>query len=169
MYSPIRPTYICIIQFIGNARNIYHQISNISSTKSQNLNVSHLVLQLSLCNILKPGVEWRMKMLLGQCRQAMLQLHLSDQQFYCRLRCILYQRFDSTSLIQYSLAECKADQHISKYFRFSLQQMTFWCYLYENLLIWIQQVCSGSDNVFMPSDKKSSPEPIWIHDTILHY
>ena len=39
-----------------------HQISNISHTKSQNLNVSHLVLQLSLPNPLKPSVKWRMKM-----------------------------------------------------------------------------------------------------------
>ena len=40
----------------------YRKISNISRTKSQNLNVSRLSLQLSLCNILKPGVKWRMKM-----------------------------------------------------------------------------------------------------------
>ena len=31
-----------------------------------------------------------------QRRQAMLQLHLSDQQFYCVLRCDLYQRFDGS-------------------------------------------------------------------------
>ena len=38
---------------------IYRQISNIRCTKSQNLNVSRLILQLSLCNtcILKPGVK----------------------------------------------------------------------------------------------------------------
>ena len=41
---------------------IRHLISNISRTISQNLNVSRLVLQLYLCNILKPGVESRMKM-----------------------------------------------------------------------------------------------------------
>ena len=40
----------------------YHQISNISGTKSQNLNVCRLVLQLSLHNLLKPGVKSRMKM-----------------------------------------------------------------------------------------------------------
>ena len=41
---------------------IYHQISNIRHTKSQNLTVSRLVLQLSLPHPLKPGVnrqEWR--------------------------------------------------------------------------------------------------------------
>ena len=37
------------------------EISNISRTKSQNLNVSRLVLQLSFCNLLKPVLrrEWR--------------------------------------------------------------------------------------------------------------
>ena len=39
----------------------YPQISNIRCTKSQNLNVSCLVLQLSLRNLLKPGVKSRMK------------------------------------------------------------------------------------------------------------
>ena len=42
----------------------------------QNLNVSRLVLQLSLANPLTPSVKWGMKM---QRRQAMVQLHLSDQ------------------------------------------------------------------------------------------
>ena len=41
--------------------HIYRKISNISLTKSQNLNVSRLGLQLSLHNILKPSVKWRMK------------------------------------------------------------------------------------------------------------
>ena len=68
----------------------YCQISNISCTKSQNSNVSCLVLQLSLLNPLKPGFKWRMKMQLEQRRQAMLRLHLSDQQCYSPLRCILY-------------------------------------------------------------------------------
>ena len=40
----------------------YRQSSNITHTKSQNLNVSHLVLQLSLPNPLKSGVESGMKM-----------------------------------------------------------------------------------------------------------
>ena len=40
----------------------YRKISNISRTKSQNLNKSRLVLQLSLPNPLQPGVESRMKM-----------------------------------------------------------------------------------------------------------
>ena len=37
------------------------QTSNISHTKSQNLNASRLVLHLSLPNPLKPGVKSRMK------------------------------------------------------------------------------------------------------------
>ena len=43
----------------------YRQISNISRTKSQNLNVSRIVLQLSLPNPLKPGVKSRMKVPTG--------------------------------------------------------------------------------------------------------
>ena len=37
--------------------DIYRKISNISCTKSQNLNDSRLVLHLSLPNLLKPGVK----------------------------------------------------------------------------------------------------------------
>ena len=40
----------------------YRKISSISRTKSQNLNVSCLLLQWSLPNPLKPGVKLRMKM-----------------------------------------------------------------------------------------------------------
>ena len=36
-------------------------------------------------------------MQLGQRRQAMLQLHMSDQQFYYLLRCALYKRFDGNN------------------------------------------------------------------------
>ena len=61
--------------------------------KSRHLNLFRLVLQLSSCNVLKPGVKWRM-MLLKQHRQVMLQLHLSDHQFYCLLRWVLYHSFE---------------------------------------------------------------------------
>ena len=47
------------------------QTFNISRTKSQNSNVSRLVLLLSLPNPLKQGVKSRMKMYLGQHRHAM--------------------------------------------------------------------------------------------------
>ena len=67
----------------------YIQTSDIRPAKSQSSNVSCVVSRLSLPNPLKPSVKSRMKML-GQRRQAMLQLHLSDQQFYCLLRCGLY-------------------------------------------------------------------------------
>ena len=40
-----------------------------------------LVLQLSLSNPLKPSVKSRMKMQLEQRRQAMLQLHLRENNF----------------------------------------------------------------------------------------
>ena len=39
-------------------------------------------------------------MKLGQRRQAMLQLHLSDQQFNCLLRCTLYKRLDGSTSIR---------------------------------------------------------------------
>ena len=65
--------------------NGYRQISNISLTKYQNLNVSRLALQLSLSNPLKPGVTSRIRMKLEQRRLTMLQLHVSDQHFYCIL------------------------------------------------------------------------------------
>ena len=45
-----------------------HQTSNIRHTKSQNLNVSRLVLQLSLPNPMKSGVKSRIKMQLEQRR-----------------------------------------------------------------------------------------------------
>ena len=68
----------------------YRQFSNMRRTKSQNLNVSRLVLHLSLPNPLKPCVKSRMKMQLQQRRQAMLQIHLNDHQSCCLLRCDLY-------------------------------------------------------------------------------
>ena len=42
---------------MGCENEIYRNVSNIRRTKSQHLNVSRLVLQLSLPNRLKPGVE----------------------------------------------------------------------------------------------------------------
>ena len=52
--------------------------------------VPNITLQLSLSNLLKPGIKSGMKMQLEQRRQAMLQLHLSDQQFDCLLKWDLY-------------------------------------------------------------------------------
>ena len=72
----------------------YCQTSFIRGNKSQNLNVSRLILQLSLHKLLKSSVKSRMEMQLEQRRQAMLQLHLRDQLFHCPIRSDLYQRFE---------------------------------------------------------------------------
>ena len=80
----------CCWQPNRNIKDNYRKTSSISRTKSQNLNVSCILLQLSSLNPLKPGVKLRMKMWLEQRRQAMLQSHLSYQQLYCLLRCDLY-------------------------------------------------------------------------------
>ena len=55
--------YIDILKTNRGARfATYRKISNIRRTISPNLNVSRLVLQLSLPNPMKPGVKSRMKM-----------------------------------------------------------------------------------------------------------
>ena len=53
-----------VIQRRGSSlvKKMYRKISNIRRTKSQNLNVSRLVLQLFSPNPMKPGVKSRMKM-----------------------------------------------------------------------------------------------------------
>ena len=81
--------------------NKYTQNFIIRRTKSKKLNVSRLFLQFFLPDPLKLGIESRMKMQLEQRRQAMLQLHLSDQQVYCTLRCVSYCRFDGTLCVIY--------------------------------------------------------------------
>ena len=81
----------------------YRQTSYIGRTKSQNLNVSRFLLQSSLPNPLKPGVKLRMKMYLEQRPQAMLQLHLSDQQLFCILVMVLYERLGRTVPDQYHI------------------------------------------------------------------
>ena len=66
---------------------MYIRQTSYIGTKSHNLNVPRLVLQLSRPNSLRPGVKSIMKM-------AMLQLNLSDQQLYCLQRCDLHYMFD---------------------------------------------------------------------------
>ena len=79
---------ICKCLFGTESMSESHQISNIRFTKSQNLNVSRLGLQLVL---FAQYIEARwMKVWLEQHRQVMLQLHLSDQQFKCLLKCVLF-------------------------------------------------------------------------------
>ena len=52
----------CLSLYLLYQHKTYREISDISCTKSPNLNVSRFVSQLSLCNVLKPGVKWWMKM-----------------------------------------------------------------------------------------------------------
>ena len=89
MAYPVIRLYWCSHAGQGTIHG-YLWTSNVRRTKSQNLNVSRLILQLSFPNPLKPGVWLRMKMYLEQRRQAMLQLDPSEQPFYCLLRCNLY-------------------------------------------------------------------------------
>ena len=81
--KPSITTYSCFLdpisasdwaryQPMGEVLTTYCQTSNIRCTKSQN--VFRLVFQLSLPNLLKPDVKSRVKILLEQHRQALLQL-----------------------------------------------------------------------------------------------
>ena len=60
-FLPLAKAFLGVIADTGWKR-AYRYISNIGRTKSQNLNVSRLVLQLSFLNLLKPDVKSRMKM-----------------------------------------------------------------------------------------------------------
>ena len=52
-----------LVEFVCQTIQLtYCKLSNISHTKSPNLNVSPIVLQLSLPNPMKPAVKSRMKM-----------------------------------------------------------------------------------------------------------
>ena len=57
-YDDNKCTYKCTRCVV----EMYRQISNTRQTKFQNLNVYHLVLQLPLSYLLKPGVRSRSKM-----------------------------------------------------------------------------------------------------------
>ena len=72
----------------------YRQTSNVKRTTSQHSNVSRFVTQLSLPDTLKPSVRSIINMQMEQHRQAMLQLHLNEQQCYCLSECGLYYKFD---------------------------------------------------------------------------
>ena len=90
----------------------YRQTANIRSTKSQNINVFRLVLQLSLPKPSKPVVQSRMKIWLNQRRQAILQLHLRDHQFYCLLMWLILEvwRYGNTSPPVYATKNAKSVQ-----------------------------------------------------------
>ena len=57
----IRSLNLVTIEWVDGL-HIYRKISNTRRTQSQNINVSRLVLQLSLPNPLKPGVKLKMEM-----------------------------------------------------------------------------------------------------------
>ena len=63
---PTKCHYYIVIRYKKNIHaygcTIYRKTSSIDRTKSQNLIVSNLFLQLALPNPLKPGVKLRMKM-----------------------------------------------------------------------------------------------------------
>ena len=61
---------------------------------SKNLILYRLGVQIPLPNLFQLGLKSKMKMYLEQRRQAMLQLHLSDKQFYCPPSCDLYWMFN---------------------------------------------------------------------------
>ena len=54
--------FLMALEKLHSHCSTYRKISNTRRTKSLNLNVSPLGLQVSLRNILKPSVGWRMKM-----------------------------------------------------------------------------------------------------------
>ena len=70
--------------YLGVCKYMYRETSNLSPNKSQNLNDSRIVLQLSLLNPLTPGVQWRMKKL-ERRGQALLQLYLGESDNTCKL------------------------------------------------------------------------------------
>ena len=55
-------TSIYALFLVGYPLYLYRETSSISRTKSQKLNASCILLQLSSLNPLKPGVKLRMKM-----------------------------------------------------------------------------------------------------------
>ena len=68
-FTPEDAPLVVALWGIGHSlrhKGIDRQTSNTRRNKSQNLNVSRLVLQLSLANPIKPGVRSRMKMYLSR-------------------------------------------------------------------------------------------------------
>ena len=108
------PHYHHFLALMSHVHNMVWKTSDVRGTKSQSLKVSCLILQLSLPNPYKPGVELGMKMYLEQCRQPILQLQLSDQEFYCQLRGDLYKRFDCTNNSSQFIAN--HNDHLSGWF-----------------------------------------------------
>ena len=83
----------------------YHKTSSISRTKYQNLDVSFLVLQLSLLNPLKPGVKSKMKMLLEQRRQT--QTQTQTQTWFIQRKVIQIQNISGHQYIKWTYIQWK--------------------------------------------------------------
>ena len=140
---------------------------------------------LSLPNPLKPCVKLRMKTWLEQRRQAMLQLHLSDQQFDCLLRCGLYYRLYGShtwNLIKILLVgqvsvlaamainslvpgkcgsiffTCNLWKHVRI---FKVHEYFLWNCSHENVREHLCYVNIGPDNGFMLLGSKPLPEPMF--------
>ena len=69
-------TYTSVMSFLKPKEHYYRHTFSINSTKLKKINVSRLVLQLSLPNPMKPGVKSEMKMKLEQRRQATLHSYI---------------------------------------------------------------------------------------------
>ena len=69
----------CMLHLNTNPYSLVLFTYTVKRLISEHLNVYRLVLQMHLPNPLKPGAKSQMKMQSEHRRQAMLQLHLSDQ------------------------------------------------------------------------------------------
>ena len=88
----------CVVMklYLPKWYHTYHQTSNIRCTKSQNLNVSCLVLQLSLPKHWSKVLSRELRFCWSSADRRCSNYILSDQQFCGLLSCDLYQRFDGS-------------------------------------------------------------------------
>ena len=154
----------------------YRKTSSISCTKSQSSNVSCILLQLSSLNPLKPDVKLRMKIELEKRRQAMLQLHLSYQQFYC-LRCSLYYRFYGNSPCSLVPGICCGNFRCQT-FKHNLKWLPIWTIYVEKssvechiITMMLRYVNNGSGNGLVSSGNRLIPKPMLtkFYDVIWHH
>ena len=88
------------------------------------------VIWMAWCRTAVAPVRW-------QRRQAMLQLHLSEQQIYCPLRCSLYKIFDGTST--------RVSQ-IFDHHKYSVWTYAYWCRTFISLSVWYVLQCLHRNN-----------------------
>ena len=88
----------CVLLRFGTRR--FYQPSNIwyKTRRIPKLEWFSSRLAIGFAQYLETAVKSKMEMYLEQRWQSMLQLHPSDQQCCCLLRCGLYERFDVISL-----------------------------------------------------------------------